>query len=42
MVGTIDVGAWGVVVEVMGLDVTNTVIWFGEMVLDEAGIWMTE
>lgn len=39
---TIDVGACGVVAEVMGLDVTKTVIWLGEMVLDEAGICMTE
>lgn len=41
MVETIDVGVWGVGVEVMGL-VTNTVIWLGEMVVDEAGICMTE
>ena len=38
MVDTIDVGAWGVGAEVMGLEVTNTVIWLGEIVLDEAGI----
>lgn len=37
IVETMDVGA-----EVMGLEVTNTVIWLGEMVLDEAGICMTE
>lgn len=42
MVETIDVGAWGVGAEVMGLEVTNTVIWLGEMVLEEAGICMTE
>lgn len=36
-----DVGACGVGADVIGLDVTNTVIWFGEIVL-EAGIWMTE
>lgn len=39
-----DVGAWGVgaEVEVIGLEVTNTVIWLGEIVLEEAGICMTE
>jgi len=42
MVETIDVGACGVGAEVMGLEVTNTVIWFGEMVLEDAGICMTE
>lgn len=42
MVETIDVGACGVGAEVMGFEVTNTVIWFGEIVLEEAGIWMTE
>lgn len=42
MVETIVVGTCGVGAEVMGLDVTNTVIWLGEMELDEAGICMTE
>lgn len=42
MVETIDVGACEVGAEVMGLEVTNTVIWLGEMVLEEAGICMTE
>lgn len=42
MVETIDVGAWGVGAEVIGLEVTNTVIWLGEMVVEEAGICMTE
>lgn len=40
-VGTIDVGAWGAAPDVMGLEVTNTVIWLGEM-LEEAGSCMTE
>lgn len=42
MVETIVVGAWGVGAEVMGLEVTNTVIWFGDIVLEEAGICMTD
>lgn len=42
MVETIDVGGWGAGVEVIGLEVTNTVIWLGDMVLEEAGICMTE
>ena len=42
MVETIDEGVWGVGAEVMGLEVTNTVIWLGEIVLEEAGICMTE
>lgn len=28
--------------EVIGFEATNTVIWLGEMVLEEAGICMTE
>lgn len=36
------VGAWLVGAEVMGFEVTKTVIWLGEIVLDEAGICMRE
>lgn len=42
MVDTIDVGTCEDGADVMGLDVTNTVIWLGEMLLDDAGICMTD
>lgn len=42
MVETMGVGAWGVGAEVIGLEVTKTVIWLGDIVLDEAGICMSE
>lgn len=42
MVETIEVGGWGVEAEVMGLEVTKTVIWLGDIVVEEAGICITE